>query len=426
MDKLAATTTLGEIVSLTLENLSKQQNHKLENLRSSFLVPDGAEGTWKMLNAPMFNWASILSNFYGPSLHRFPNTELIEKFIKEVNFFNDKQELALVHMHKVEQIIANILNSKNKEILTNQTTINFQDSIQHQIEKLILPTKKIQVYLFLGGVSFENDFIIDSHRFFSPDWKTKQAFFTVAQRNNHFASIGDFKYAGESILNCNSILEFNFELPWDANSIPGKENNSYIENIIRGLRFSHNHPVTVAARMSGEENHFYNPYFHSKELIRFFKKGCPPNSPHLLEILDLFIKNSANVKKLDFAIEKLTEISTLPRGNSFQVFDYISICEAIVIGNNEGEFSYKVPLHMTNLTFGLGTLTPNERFKLFRKCYELRSKVAHCSPVKPKHQVTGDELEHLRLTVQQLCLKALRSGLETLREEALSLALKQQ
>lgn len=416
MDRETLVTFLEKITAQVITDLSQYLKHNPFPLYN-YLEFEGSLKSYRFIEKQRPNWTRFFPEFYKFG-YNFSKQELLKDFIQEADFPGPKDFIP-VHYHAVMQVFANLFADVGPDHFPTGLHA-YHNSIQKEADYILRKTKAIKVILLLGNVAVRSEVKSSFFRIYCPTWEERVELYTVAQRNAHFASLGAIKDSGDNIFRSHAFLEFNLELGIRENNIPGKENNEKINRVLKGLRFLHPTPLLIAGRIIGENHHYFNPMFSHRgngwasQEAEFMRNDLGP-------MLENFL-NSNIQEKFDFIIERTESLSHVPRDHNSRVFDLISICEAILVGT-EGELSFKVPLFMTLMTSEFEYKTREERFELFRKCYTLRSKFAHCSEIKDKHQITHEEFQHLSETTLLLRDKLLLLGQDELRKKALQSAL---
>lgn len=147
-----------------------------------------------------------------------------------------------------------------------------------------------------------------------------------------------------------------------------------------------------------------------------YKIENPKNFQNFINI-NLNTSDSLENHALKLIINRVDEAWNRSRSNEFRVFDYVSILEAILVGSNEGEFRFKTSI----LTACLGSpkFGPKEElYKLVKKAYDIRSKVAHCAKVKEKDLPSQDELITLFKLTHFIVREAFEHGREATNKRA--------
>lgn len=124
--------------------------------------------------------------------------------------------------------------------------------------------------------------------------------------------------------------------------------------------------------------------------------------------------------ELAFIFNRLNEAWLRGRTNNFRVFDYVSILEALLVSANDGEFSFKVSTLIAAFS-GIDAENKKNIYRLVKKAYKVRSKIAHCAKEIPlKEQLTPDELRTLGKITHPIIRYAMEHGAAKLKEEAMN------
>lgn len=156
------------------------------------------------------------------------------------------------------------------------------------------------------------------------------------------------------------------------------------------------------------------------------RKSIPLDNPNDLVIfLDKHLTNKRieDEHELGFIINRMAETWGSSRTNAFQVFDYVTILEAILVPSSESETSFKVSLYSAHLT-AFSKEEKKKYFELIRKAYKVRNSVAHCkSELKAKDRLENEDLKEFGEIVHKIIRRAFNEGVDPLREEAKDLVL---
>ena len=421
MDRYRLIDTLTEVIRQIRLDLGKKYFKAEDIPLRKFIKPEGNREGWRKAEVWLLDWHFILDKAYSFGGHTFPDQSALENFLKETDYFGGNEATAL-HFGTIVRIVSSIFSQVTDPIFGDFS--NLASHIEKEIDQVLTRKKPVKVLVMIGNVKVHASVRLGSHSLFSPTWEQKVQVYLEAQRNLHFASMEEFSYFGDEILRCHSFIEFIFDIATSENHVPGKDNGEALTNFINAFRFLSPEPVSIVGKLLGINDNFYSPIFFAES------DGFTPNEPIIIDLpnlakdLEAFHKLDLDKSGLLFINDRVQQLAKSPRSIPHQVFDLISICEAIVAGNNEGEFRFKVPLHMVNLTNALNDkMEKKKRYALFKKCYDLRSKVAHCSKIEGKDIISQEELDHLKQTTFSLRNMLLTDRLEVIRERAIMLAL---
>ncbi len=133
---------------------------------------------------------------------------------------------------------------------------------------------------------------------------------------------------------------------------------------------------------------------------------------------NLFEQNFESTHELAFIFDRISDIWRRSRSNNYQVFDYVSILEAILIPANSSEISFKVSI-LTAALISENEIQKKAVFELVRKAYKIRSAVAHCkSEIKAKEVMDVVEIENFGKLVHMVIRLAFNFGVKSLRQRA--------
>lgn len=365
-------------------------------------------------------FSHLFTLLYGESLERLEPTDDLLHLFKWRPFpeIDDKKQIKFFCHSEILKVLNDLFEGatvRDRVIATD----DLEDRLVKTAEFLHSEKLSYRIVVGLSGITLPEHLEVQNIKITTSTWGDRLDYYrTCSEQNFGFHKLSGFDHS-QILTKAHSLLEYTCELDKSAKSRPGDIHNTRIANVIALLRL-------------------YNPFtirtvFRSFEEVRPSddRHIFPPGSNHFgdakhevedVSALRIFIDENLDDSplisgELGYIHERIRDLNEKGRSNEFRVFDYVSIIESILVGADQGEFTFRVPLYAAAI-LGKSPEQKKEIHGLLKKGYGTRSKIAHCSKLKDKHKFSNEELSQLTSFAHNILLLATTEGIETIRTKA--------
>lgn len=379
------------------------------------------------------HWPDIVNNIFGNQLENLKNLPSLKRAFKKYyesdyppprQSYNPDGSPDLIH--EIKLLIIDFLGAS----IIKNNLIEFPQKITLIESASDYLTRKVDIYCSitpLFGPKLDEEIEFSFGKLIPLNWEERVNLLKNKQSN----SLNDFLNPVQIsvVLNTEALISIVFEKKRERQNtlILPTEIQYLMHNAFQLLRI-YDYGIlkvlwtdffleSVSRRYRGSispqiDNHFFS---QASDVYKI------DNKSDFVYFFNTFLKSERFEEgELTFIFNRLNEAWLRGRTIDFRVFDYVSILESLLVSANEGEFSFRVSAFVAAYS-GKDSANKKEIYKLTKKAYGVRSKVAHCAKkISKKEQLTPEELRKLGKITHPIIRYAMEFGAEDLKKEAMN------
>jgi len=395
-----------EVRYQSLKNIPKYQ----------FLVPKKEENGMSISKDYFENvsiWNHILRDLYGDQLEKFSLKELLKPYLESIvdNLHSYYPAITIL----LSEILETGFDEETHKFSLNDELIELT---QNYFEK---DMDEYKIIVPLSGMEIDEELILNDLNISPLNWRSRVNLTKDIQvmGSSFYSEVDSFKY-----MNSKTALEFRFQekRPTSFFSVydRGQIQVQRVINLLQIFNYSGVRSLGVL---------YYKKYLKwhlsSTQKERFGFSAAEhetlkiSSNSELKNFLSEYMEDDKFENgELKFVFDRLRETWRDKRSSQFMIFDYMSIIEAIIVGE-QGELKFRTSVLASNY---LGETREKKRqiYDLLSKCYHVRSKVAHCDyKIGKGKDVSPEELKEMGHLAHMLIKRAMCIGIEKVRTGAM-------
>jgi hypothetical protein len=401
-------------------------------LGKSIPIPEKTDSGWRTSTDGLvkiyYNWLSIIEGAFGRNLEQLKSKnkllELLKEFFETPDSSPPRLSTGDDYTHELKIFLSEVLAQSS----IKNSTVLFEDFsliIEKAFEFFTRNEDEYIVEIPIIGLEIDQPIQLNYGELYSLNWDEKVDLYFERITSGLTANIFS-PLPPQDPTNATTMFKIQYTKTRKSNKALGFPSElKYLEMNFFKLLLIYEH----GSVKSTSSYYFLNGF--SKKNVGVMHSGnasfTDAGFPYKIKDPDsfkTFINKNLDAKydplgnhALKLVLNRVDEAWNRSRSNEFRVFDYVSILEALLVGTNEGEFKFRTSILTACLAspkFG----PKEELYKLVKKAYDIRSKVAHCAKVKEKDLPSQDELVTLFKLTHFIVREAFEHGREAINKRA--------